>query len=78
MTTENVTALQTTSEMTRHQFTEVGTSNIVKRPADDENYSENHQNPQRRKREWLTAPVGIRHPRIGSEFQVSSLPSPSE
>jgi hypothetical protein len=32
---------------------------------------------QRPRREWLAAPTDRRQPRIGSDFQVSILPTPS-
>jgi hypothetical protein len=79
MTREDVTTHQATSEITQQQHSAEGvTTNIItKRPADDD-YSNQPIHQQRRKREWLAAPNGIRHPRIGSDYQVSSLPSPSE
>lgn len=58
----------------------------TKQPGDVENEGEKRpaENPaepaaRRLRRDWLAAPTGgRRQPRIGSEFQVSILPSPSD
>jgi hypothetical protein len=52
---------------------------MPKQPDEEKRPAENPIEPaaQRIKREWL-APQGRRQPRIGGDFQVAMLPSPSD
>mmetsp|Transcript_25726 Transcript_25726/g.42816 ORF Transcript_25726/g.42816 Transcript_25726/m.42816 type:complete len:95 (+) Transcript_25726:117-401(+) len=47
-----------------------------KRPVENETAAE--PSAQRPRREWLAAPSGRRQPRIGDNFQVLALPTPSQ